>query len=42
MDVPLSSFQPGKYCVQLRVADHVKNEVVTEDIAFEIVGDESR
>ena len=42
MDVPLSSFEPGKYSVQLRVTDHVKNEVVTEDIAFEIVGDESR
>ena len=37
MDVPLASFEPGDYTVQLQVTDHVKDEVVTEDIDFVIV-----
>ena len=40
MDVPLASFEPGDYTVQLRVTDHVKDEVVTEDIDFVIEGAE--
>ncbi len=40
MDVPLSGFEPGDYTVQLRVTDHVKDEVVTEDIDFVIKGAE--
>lgn len=36
--VPLESFEPGSYRVQVKVTDHVAQRVVTKDIEFELEG----
>jgi hypothetical protein len=33
-DLPLSSLEPGHYTFRIQVTDHVKNEVITQDIDF--------
>ena len=37
-EIPLSGFEPGSYEVRIKVTDHVKNKVVTEDVPFQLEG----
>lgn len=35
-EIPLGSFEPGKYKMQIKVTDHVTQKVLTRDIAFSV------
>ena len=41
-EIPLSGFEPGGYKVRIKVTDHVKNKVVTDDIPFRLEGPSER
>ena len=37
-EIPLSTFAPGNYKLQIKIVDQVKNETVTKDVEFVIQG----
>jgi GWxTD domain-containing protein len=38
-EIPLSSFSPGNYRVEIKVTDHVTKKVLTESVEFQIKGE---